>query len=164
MDPAAVNGSLTIANFNSTGGGVVTEIHLVLEGQLSVIQRHVALSITYDGLPHPSVFVPVGDFFGDQEDGLNAPFENAYFARRPTNSWFCYIPMPYKESIKIELVNRSPKPVKGYNYIYHDSKPWTAGTGAKTAAGFGPPLKCKKGGFCQDRLGTNTGKTPKELR
>lgn len=61
---------------------MVTEIHLVLEGQFSVLQRHVALSITYDGLPHPSVFVPVGDFFGDQENGKNAPFENAYFARR----------------------------------------------------------------------------------
>ena len=37
--------------------------------------------------------------------------------------------MPYKTSIKIELVNRSPAPVKGYNYVYHDSKPWTPGTG-----------------------------------
>ena len=116
--PVPAGGALTIAYFNATGGGVVTEIHLVLEGSLATIQRHVALSITYDGLPHPSVFVPVGDFFGDQENGQSSHFENAYFARRPTNSWFCWIPMPYKTSIKIELVNKGPAPVAGYNYVY----------------------------------------------
>ena len=37
--------------------------------------------------------------------------------------------MPYKTSIKIELVNKGSAPVKGYNYVYHDSKPWRPGTG-----------------------------------
>ena len=30
--------------------------------------------------------------------------------------------MPYKVSIKVELVSKASAPVKGYNYIYHDSK------------------------------------------
>jgi hypothetical protein len=127
--PVPAGGALTIGYFNSSGGGVVTEVHLVLEGDYSTMQRHVALSVTYDGLPHPSIFVPVGDFFGDQEDGRSLHFENEYFARRPSNSWFCYIPMPYRASIKIELVNKGPKPIAGYNYVYHDSRPFAAGTG-----------------------------------
>ena len=56
--PVPAGGSLTIGYFNSSGGGVVTEIHLVLEGSMGTIQRHVALSITYDDLPYPSVPTP----------------------------------------------------------------------------------------------------------
>ena len=75
------NSSITIAEFAFPGGGVVTEIHLVLvpsshsAGARGEMQRHVALSITYDGLPHPSVFVPVGDFMLDQRDSSSNNFE-----------------------------------------------------------------------------------------
>ena len=78
------NSSITIAEFASPGGGVVTEIHLVLipssqpaarASARGEMQRHVALSITYDGLPHPSVFVPVGDFMLDQRDSSSNNFE-----------------------------------------------------------------------------------------
>eukprot|EP01079_Euglenida_sp_SAG-EU17-18_P003910 gene3910-4283_t len=122
--------SLTIAYFKSTGGGVVTEIHLVLVGpDRGELQRHVALKVTYDDLPYPSVFVPVGDFFMDQESSASNPYENMYFAKRPMYSWHCSAPMPYRESIKIELVSKASKTVEGYNYVYHDSAPYTDGTG-----------------------------------
>lgn len=162
------NSSITIAEFNSPNGGVVTEIHLVLipsshaPGSRGEMQRHVALSVTYDGLPYPSVFVPVGDFMLDQRDSNSNNFESIYFAKRPTNSWHCFIPMPcapcpatcppsrqnrthsqrtlclywpspiwrrYKTSIKIELVSKASMTISGYNYIYHDSTPFQAGSG-----------------------------------
>ena len=103
---------LTIGFWNASGGGMITEIHLVLAGpDRGDLQRHVALKITYDGLPYPSVFVPVGDFFMDQVDSASNNYENKYFAKRPTNSWHCFAPMPYEKSIKIELVSKSSKPV-----------------------------------------------------
>ena len=43
---------ITIGFWNSTGGGRVTSMHLVLEGpDRGELQRHVALSVTYDGRP-----------------------------------------------------------------------------------------------------------------
>jgi hypothetical protein len=118
----------SIAYFNSTGGGRVTQMHFVLEGPpRGVIQRHVALSITYGDLQYPSVFVPVGDFFNDQENSKSETYENVLFAKRATNSWWCYATMPYKKSIRIELVAASTgitHNVGGYNYILHDSVPF----------------------------------------
>ena len=75
---------------------------------------------------YPSVFVPVGDFFGDQMDSKSANYANVLFAKRPTNSWWCYATMPYAKSILIELVSAAStsKSVKGYNYVLHDSIPF----------------------------------------
>ena len=44
-----------------------------------------ALSITYNDAPHPSVFVPVGDFFMDQNGGQSTKVETALIANRPVN-------------------------------------------------------------------------------
>jgi hypothetical protein len=124
------NQSLTIGFWNSTGGGVVTEIHLVLSGlPRRELQRHIAFKVTYDELPYPSVFVPLGDFFLDQVDSDSNCFESAYFAKRPRRSWHAFAPMPYRTSIKLELVSKASAVVKGYNYVYHDSKPFAEGTG-----------------------------------
>jgi hypothetical protein len=121
----ALNSSLTIAYFNASGGGRVTHIHLVLEGPArGELQRHVAISITYDDEPFPSVFVPIGDFFLDQSDSRNNNFESSLFAKRPTNSWHCKAPMPYLKSIKIEMVNQASKTVGGYSFVTHDDVPF----------------------------------------
>eukprot|EP00658_Telonema_sp_P-2_P065066 TRINITY_DN54409_c0_g1_i2.p1 TRINITY_DN54409_c0_g1~~TRINITY_DN54409_c0_g1_i2.p1 ORF type:complete len:354 (+),score=62.71 TRINITY_DN54409_c0_g1_i2:106-1167(+) len=122
--------SLTIGYWNSSGGGLITEIHLVLEGPpRTELQRHVALQITYDDLPHPSVFVPVGDFFMDQAGSRSDPYESKYFAKRPRDSWHCLAPIPYRHSIRIQLVSQASEEVVGYTYVYHDSKKFAENTG-----------------------------------
>lgn len=90
-------------------------MHLVLDGaEMGEIQRHVALSITYNDASTPSVFVPVGDFFLDQLNGESAPFESKLFAKRPTNSWFSLAPIPYERSVRVELVNALSSPIGGW--------------------------------------------------
>ena len=37
--------------------------------------------------------------------------------------------MPYKKSIKIELVSKASTSISGYNYVYHDSTPFPQGSG-----------------------------------
>ena len=56
--PPSSNRPMRDRYFNSSGGGRVTQIHIVLAGAPDgAIQRHVALSITYDDNSFPSVFV-----------------------------------------------------------------------------------------------------------
>lgn len=69
----------------------------------------------------------------DQVGSESNAYESQYFAKRPTNSWHCFAPMPYKKSIRITLVSKVSRAVRGYAYVYHDSRPWVEGSGYFTA-------------------------------
>lgn len=124
----APNETLTIGYWNSTGGGVVTNLHLVLVGApAAVLRRRVALKIVYDDLPFPSVFVPVGDFFLDTAGGASEPYESLLFAKRPVGSWHSVAELPYAASLRLELVNGADAVVAGYAVAYHESRRFAAG-------------------------------------
>jgi len=130
----APGGRLSIAYFNSSRGGRVTLLHLVLTGAdaRETLLRHVALSITYDDLSHPSVFVPAGDFFvehGGQSGNASfqsGSFETPFLAFRPSRSWYSYFHMPYRRSIRIELVGAAELhgPVGCESWVQHSDVPW----------------------------------------
>jgi hypothetical protein len=112
------------------GPGAVRTIHLTLNiegGDRLELQRGVHLQVRYDGREHPSIHAPVGDFFCDSFGGESASFSGAVMAKRPTNSLFCFAPMPFREHVAIRLVNATDKLVTGYGYVTAESWPgWEA--------------------------------------
>jgi len=110
--------TLEIGRF--AGPGIIRTIHLTLNiegGDRHELLRGTFLSIRYDQNHFASVHAPVGDFFCDSFGSASTHFASIVMAKRPTNSLFCYLPMPFAEHAVIELVNTTDKKVTGYGYV-----------------------------------------------
>lgn len=91
--------------------------------------RKVVIKITWDNQEHPSVLVPFGDFFGigNSMPGnySSLPFnvsvkpEEANTFGGPA-SLSCYMPMPFNERAKIEIINENDVPFILYYYIDYE--------------------------------------------
>lgn len=106
--------------FAHQGPGIVRTLHLTLniDGEnREELLRGVYLKATYNNLDFPSVYGPVGDFFCDSFGGKSACFSGVAMAKRPVNSLFCYLPMPFEKSVILELENKTDKKVTGYGYV-----------------------------------------------
>lgn len=76
--------------------------------------RNVVLRAFWDGSDKPSIEVPFGDLFG-VSNGLVRPIRSLAFTTNPgcdrqmVSSWGfnCYLPMPFTNGARIELVNQS---------------------------------------------------------
>ncbi len=109
-----------------TNPGVIKTIHLTLNidgDNRGELLRGVFLQVKYNGCEYSSVDAPVGDFFCDSFDGESINFSSLVMAKRPTNSLFCYAPMPFEKEIEISLVNKTDKKVTGYGYVTAESIP-----------------------------------------
>ncbi len=75
--------------------------------------QDVSLQIFFDGETIPSVDAPIGLFFG------SGTIENMAFQSLPigilkgTNTMYCYLPMPFKNSMEVKLVNNSVRDLTG---------------------------------------------------
>lgn len=78
-------------------------------------RRLVRLGMYWDGAKRPAVAAPIGDFFGVGL-GLLVPFESALFASPEARSYNFTIPMPYRRSAKLLLVNES----KAHALVWYD--------------------------------------------
>ncbi len=100
-----------------------------------LLRRHVALAITYDDAAYPSVFVPAGDFFIEHGSGdgkvQSSNFETPYLAMRTANSWYCYFHMPYRKSVRLDLVASADIPgvVGGESWVQHNDAPFSPDEG-----------------------------------
>jgi hypothetical protein len=90
--------------------------------------RECLLKITYDSASHPSVLVPLGDFFCLGHGMVNS-FESALFTAS-TNfpclfdkpcALNCYVPMPFAKRAVVELVNECDRPHLQYFYVDYES-------------------------------------------
>lgn len=77
--------------------------------------RGMKLEMYWDGAKTPAVRAPLGDFFGHSMGHMVA-FENACFSSPEGRSFNCIIPMPFRKSARIELVNESGKD----NGVYYE--------------------------------------------
>jgi hypothetical protein len=89
--------------------------------------RKVILRMFWDDEPHPSVEVPIGDFFGmghNMTRNFNAlPLQMSPQDGRSFNCWF---PMPFERGARIEVFNEASAKLNFYFYIDYESYP--AGT------------------------------------
>jgi len=95
--------------------------------------RKVVLKMWWDGEKHPSVHVPLGDFFclghSIASNFCSLPFSSStaqhgkFGAGAALN---CYLPMPFARHARIELTNEGEHPLTQYFYIdyeLHDEPP-----------------------------------------
>ncbi len=84
--------------------------------------RRLVLRITWDGMEHPSVLTPLGDFFGVGH-GRTANFVSAPLQMSPQDGkgFNCWFHMPFARNARIELVSElTSEPVFFYYYIDYE--------------------------------------------
>ncbi len=92
--------------------------------------RECLLRFYWDGAKHPSVDVPLGDFFCLGNGYVNS-FQSALFTCSTHHNnqiekgaaLNCYVPMPFKKHARIELVNQSKESHRHYFYIDYETCP-----------------------------------------
>jgi hypothetical protein len=122
--------------------------------------RKVLLRVTYDGSAEPAILVPLGDFFGVGHC-MPANYSSAFFTvtAKPEEalrfggsaSLNCYLPMPFRQGVKVEVVNENDVPYAQYFHVdyelYRDPLPedvaylhasWTR---SNPCPGWGPDLQ-----------------------
>jgi hypothetical protein len=107
------------------GPGKLT--HFWLSGIIGY--RELLLKITWDDSNSPSIFVPIGDFCGAGNSRVNS-YQCAYFScsvnenqnnkKNGPSALNCYLPMPFKKSAKIEVINDSNNQYMFYFYIDYE--------------------------------------------
>jgi len=105
-------GTTTVASLS--GARAVTRLRVKLDLPVSPqerdLLRELAIQIRWDGEAKPSVWAPLGDFFG------TAPGANTYSSLplgfSGSGWWYCNWYMPFAKGAKIELVNDGKSPVK----------------------------------------------------
>ncbi|MEQ1584358.1 MAG: glycoside hydrolase family 172 protein [Cyclobacteriaceae bacterium] len=99
---------------NTTGAGVIQRIWMTISDRTPKVLRAIRIEMYWDGSTTPAVSVPLGDFFGVGL-GRKVAFQNAMFSDPEGRSFNSYVPMPYRKSARIVLVNESDKAV---NFFY----------------------------------------------
>ena len=89
------------------GSGAIQHIRLAPRGTW----RYSILRMYWDGETHPSVEVPVGDFFANGW-GIWAPVNSLPIAVNPVNSFNSFWTMPFRKSAKITMENLDDERVR----------------------------------------------------
>jgi len=116
------------------GPGVITHIWLTFLGpephpwapEGAADHQEMLLRIYYDGNPRPGVEAPVGDFFancfGKRSEVISLPV-----IVEDGDSYNCFWRMPFRKSIRIEILNESKKQIRllyyNIDWIKKDSLP-----------------------------------------
>ena len=90
------------------GPGMVVRLYFTLaRRQQRHLLRDLILRVFYDDADHPAVEAPLGDFFG-LPFGRYLSFASLFMSCT-SGGYVCRFPMPFRRSIRIELINRSPR-------------------------------------------------------
>ncbi len=104
------------------GPGAVRELRLHLRAdRLDEALRGCLLRIAFDGSQRPQVESPVGDFFASGP-GVN-PFSSLPFSVEADGTMTCRFVMPYREGVRLEVVNTTAVPVRLDGRVV--LSPWT---------------------------------------
>ena len=108
------------------GPGCITHIWMTQGGPL-FLYREVILKFYWDGEENPSILVPLGDFFCLGHSLVNS-FCSLPFTASTSNPYKfgagcalnCYLPMPFRKHVKIEIINEGKAPYNKYFYIDYE--------------------------------------------
>jgi hypothetical protein len=108
------------------GPGTIRHIWMTQSSQY----RECLLKITWDNAKRPSVLVPLGDFFCLGHGIVNS-FQSLLFtasaAERCENKFNqgcalnCYVPMPFRERARVELINQGKEAHRQYFYVDYET-------------------------------------------
>jgi hypothetical protein len=98
---------------NTAGAGILQRIWITISDRSPQTLRAIKIEMFWDGATTPAVSAPLGDFFG-LALGRKVAFQNVLFSDPEGRSFTCYIPMPFKKSARVVLVNESKQSVSLY--------------------------------------------------
>jgi hypothetical protein len=104
------------------GPGTIRHIWVTVMPMPPEAMRAVSIEVFYDGLPAPSVSVPLLDFFG-LPHGRPAAFSSALLTCQEGRGFNSYLPMPFGERVRMELSNSSARPILCYYQIDYTLEP-----------------------------------------
>ncbi len=117
LDGMELNHSVDLLSLQEEGTVQYIKFNPLFEPDMFEL-NHIYLQVTYDGKDTPAIYAPVGPFFGS---GLGEAAVNSLFVgMSPSGTYYCYLPMPFRKGIKIELINQKynminyPKTVEEY--------------------------------------------------
>jgi D-arabinan exo alpha-(1,3)/(1,5)-arabinofuranosidase (non-reducing end) len=114
---------------NIEGPGAVRHIWMTFRRIPPQHMRAIWMEVFYDGATEPSISVPCLDFFGTPH-GRPVPHHTAMTAQQEGKGFNSYLPMPFRERIRIEFTNSGPDPISFYyqlDYTLQDQLPREAG-------------------------------------
>lgn len=96
------------------GPGLISRIWFTIDSRDPHFLRRILLRMYWDEEENPSVEVPVGDFFGC---GYEYRHYTSHYLGMSSGGYYCYFPMPFNKSARIEVVNETGEEV--YAFYYH---------------------------------------------
>lgn len=111
--------------FDVHASGLITHIWFTQMNYGDIIEknafRKIVLKIYFEDTEHPSVLVPLGDFFGMghgvSHNFVSEPLQMSPEDGRGLNSWW---PMPFKKACKIEITNECDLTLMLYYYVDYE--------------------------------------------
>jgi D-arabinan exo alpha-(1,3)/(1,5)-arabinofuranosidase (non-reducing end) len=101
-DYRSLKGGQKATLLDQQGGGTIRSLRLWVAPATPAALRGLVLRAYWDGATAPAIDAPVGDFFG--AGGGERSFRSLPLAVQE-NSFFCYFPMPFRKSARVEVAN-----------------------------------------------------------
>ncbi len=95
----------TVVLADISGRGTIRHIWMTMHDKPQLLRGSV-IRIFWDGQAHPSVDIPVGEFFGFAHGRCNG-FQSAMHSVGSTRAMNSWVPMPFTRAARIEFHNRS---------------------------------------------------------
>ncbi|SEL64499.1 Protein of unknown function [Chitinophaga rupis] len=98
----SVGGSVDTV-FNMREGGRILGIEMDPANAFAGMSKNMDIKITWDNEDKPGVYCPIPDFFGY---AFGEPGMHSLLIGTQDNRNYCYFPMPFDKSARIEIINR----------------------------------------------------------
>lgn len=112
----AVQPNETVVLADLRGPGTLRHIWMTFPPAAPEVMRALWMEVFYDGASAPSISVPCVDFFG-LAHGRPAAYFSALTSVQEGRGFNAYLPMPFCDSVRVELTNAAPRPVILYYQI-----------------------------------------------
>jgi D-arabinan exo alpha-(1,3)/(1,5)-arabinofuranosidase (non-reducing end) len=104
------------------GPGTIRHVWMTFPPAEPEVMRAEVIEVFYDGAPEPSVSVPAVDFFGVPW-GRPVHLTTALSAINEGRGFNSYLPMPFRRSVRVELVNAADRAAYLYFQIDYTLEP-----------------------------------------
>ncbi len=103
--------------FNTSEPGRINGIELTSSQPLDEVSRDIDLKISWDDEKFPAVYCPLADFFGY---AFGSPSMKSLLTGSSAGLHYCYFPMPFDQSARIELCYRQRQgQTRGKSLAFH---------------------------------------------
>jgi len=104
---SVIDSNLILASLN--GPGVIRELRIKMPDANDSELKGLNLQVFYDGKTQAAIDVPMAYFFGAGE--LRADYNSLPLGADSNDGFYCYWPMPFRESVLVRLVNTTASPI-----------------------------------------------------